>query len=267
MDSAMKRVLHALPTPVTRKLRFIRDQLAIRTFRSRVAEHSYGGIHLSVQLADSMSARWYDHDWPELPEIKFLKTKRLREGAIVFDLGAHQAVVALTLAKIVGPLGWVLAVEGSQRNFELAMVNKRLNKVDNLEMLHAVVDSGGGSPVSFSDEINGSVCASGSPMASCSIDALALEHGIPDVVMVDVEGYECCVLAGATQTLMADADWCIEVHAGCGLETFGGSADEVVQTFRNGGYSLYYYVDERDWVRALSSEVPDGRFFLIATRN
>ena len=147
------------------------------------------------------------------------------------------------------------------------MVNKRLNKADNLVMLHAVVDSGSGFLVSFSDEINGSVCASGSPVVSCSIDALVLEYGIPDVVMVDVEGYECCVLAGATQTLMAGADWCIEVHAGCGLETFGGSVHQVVQTFRNGGYSLYCYVDERDEVRALSSEVPHGRFFLIATRN
>ena len=60
-----------------------------------------------------MGAGWYDHDWPELPEIALLKQHGLRPGARVFDIGAHQGVVALMLSKTVGPEGFVLAVEAS----------------------------------------------------------------------------------------------------------------------------------------------------------
>jgi|SRR5580658_4266134 FkbM family methyltransferase len=265
MNLMIKKMLHGLPAPVLGKLRFVRDQLAIRSFRPKIVEHSYGGIHLRVRLADSMSARWYDSDSPELPEITFLKRRKLKSGSLVFDLGAHQGVVALRFASIVGPSGRVVAVEGGRRNFDLAMENKHLNKAENLCMLHAVVASESGIPVSFSDEINGCVNSSGTPVISRSIDALTSEYGTPEVVILDLEGYECRALAGATQTLKAGADWCVEVHAGCGLESFGGSAEQVVQVFQDCGYDLYCYAGERDEVHAMST-IPQGRFFLIATQ-
>jgi FkbM family methyltransferase len=266
MNPVLKKALRRLPTPISSKLRFLRDQIAIRTFRPKIVEHNYGGIPLVVSLADSMSAQWYDHDWAELPEIKFLKTVRPWEGARIFDLGAHQGVVALTLARTVGSSGQVIAVEGGRRNFELASENKRLNEADNLIVLHSVVDSTDGSSVSFSSEINGSVSASGSPVTSRSIDALTSQYGAPDLVMLDIEGYECHALAGATETLKTCANWCIEVHAGCGLESFGGSAEQVVQIFKDGGYNLYCYAEDETEVHSLSA-IPPGRFFLIATRN
>lgn len=266
MDSMMKKALRGLPAPVSRQLRSFRDRLAIKTFRPRVVEHNYGGFQLTVSLADSMSAHWYDHDWVELPEFKFFKTRRPWEGALVFDLGAHQGVVALQLARMAGSSGRVVAVEGGRRNFELAIENKRLNRADNLTVLHAVVDSTSGSPVLFGDQINGAVSVSGNPVTSCSIDSLASQYGVPDLIMLDIEGYECRALAGAQEALNAVANWCIEVHAGCGLESFGGSAEQLIQIFRDRGYSLYCFVDERDEVHALT-EIPQGRFFLIATQN
>ena len=266
MNAAMKKILRGLPPPLLGKLRLVRDQLAIHSFRPKIVEHSYGGIPIRVNLADSMSARWYDHDSPELPEITFLKSRRLKSGSLVFDLGAHQGVVALRFANIVGPSGRVVAVEGGRRNFDLAIENKRLNKAENLSVLHAVVAAESGVPMSFSSDINGCVSSSGTTVISRSIDALAAEYGTPDVVILDLEGYECRGLAGATRTLKAGADWCVEVHAGCGLESFGGSAEQVVQLFRDGGYDLYCYADERESVHAMST-IPQGRFFLIATRN
>lgn len=213
-----------------------------------------------------MSARWYDQDREELPEIEFLKTVRVWEGARIFDLGAHQGVVALRLARTLGSSGQVIAVESGRRNFELAMENKRLNEAGNLTLLHAVVDAIDGNSVLFSSEINGSVSASGNPVASRSIDSLALQYGVPDLVMLDIEGYECRALAGAAETLETCANWCIEVHAGCGLESFGGSAEQVVQIFTDHGYSLHCYAEDEDKVHSLSF-IPRGRFFLIATRN
>jgi hypothetical protein len=78
--------------------RVLRIKYAIRIFRRRAVTHVYHGSPLTVRLADPLAKGWYDHDWPELAEITLLRKGRLHEGARVFDLGAHQGVVALVLA-------------------------------------------------------------------------------------------------------------------------------------------------------------------------
>ncbi len=57
---------------------------------------------MTVSLEDGLAQGWYDYDWPEVPEITLLGKNSLKPGAKVFDIGAHQGVVALMLAKIVG---------------------------------------------------------------------------------------------------------------------------------------------------------------------
>ena len=58
--------------------------------------------------------------------------------------------------------------------------------------------------------------------------AHAFAYAGHDVVLVDVEGFECRVLAGAAATLAGEADWAVEVHVGCGLEAAGGSVERVL---------------------------------------
>lgn len=47
-----------------------------------------------------MARSWYGTDWEQLPELELLAQGQLRQGALVFDLGAHQATVASVLAKV-----------------------------------------------------------------------------------------------------------------------------------------------------------------------
>ena len=260
-------ILRRLPSPMLSGLRSVRDQIAVRTFEPTIVEHVYGGIGLRVRIDDKISARWYDRDFDELPEITFLKQKRLKKGALVFDLGAHHGVIALLLARIVGDSGRVIAIEAGQHNFDVAKENKNLNAVQNLSIIRAAVAERGGVAISFSGGINGSISASGESVGAKSIDGLASEYGKPDVVMLDIEGYELRALEGAKETLDANVDWYVEVHAGCGLESFGGSAAEVVQVFRGHGYDLYCQTDEhyRDQFRPMST-LPKGRFFMIAVK-
>lgn len=267
IESMFRGLLRGLPSPMLRGLRSVRDQVAIRTFEPKLVKHTYGGIVLRVRIADKISARWYDRDFDELPEISFLKQKRLKRGALVFDLGAHHGVIALLLARIVGDTGRVVALEAGEHNFEVANENKELNAAQNLSIIRAAVAEKDDVMMSFTGGINGSVSVSGESVRSKSIDALASEYGKPDVIMLDIEGYESRALEGAKETLSSDVDWYVEVHSGCGLESFGGSPSEVVQVFRDHGYKLYCQIDEhyRDQFRPMT-RLPEERFFMIAAK-
>jgi hypothetical protein len=102
-------------------------------------------------------------------------------------------------------------------------------------------------------------------VTSVTIDDLTRGYGVPDVVFVDVEGYECEVLAGASETFRAAPDWFVEVHVGVGLERLGGSADAVLQFFAEDTYELFVGLKElKRFQRGM--ELPRERFFLIALR-
>jgi FkbM family methyltransferase len=267
LQNMIKDSLRALPGPVLTSLRSIRDQVAIRSFTPTIVDHLYCGVRLRVRIADKISAHWYDRDMPELPEITFLKRQKLKQGAVVFDIGAHQGVIALALAKTVGDTGRVVAIEASGYNIDIARENKKLNGSSNLSLVPAAIAQQGGAMTRFSGCINGSVSIAGKLVCTKSVDDLTGEFGTPDVVLLDVEGYELRALDGAEETLKADANWYVEVHAGCGLERFGGSAEAVVDKFRDRGYSLYCQTDEhyRDYFRPMVT-TPSRRFFMIAIR-
>ncbi len=194
-------------------------------------------------LADPVGERWYDHDWDdEIVEFTFLTDYRLKPGARVFNLGAHQGIVAMILARLVGPEGAVLAVEANPHNAKVAETNRSLNELSQMKVVHAAVGETAGS-VTFNELLNGKVDDSRSHGAirvrSVTLDDLAAEYGTPQVVLLDVEGFECHALRGAKKLLSAPADWCIEVHAGAGLEDYGSSVDQVISHFPTSDFELF----------------------------
>jgi FkbM family methyltransferase len=153
---------------------------------------------------------------PEPQEITALRPW-LKPGSVVFDLGAHQAVVALMLADIVGPNGRVVAVEAYAHNADVARRNCALNNADNVEVVHAAVAASSG-VAWFTEGFNGHVEESPSHVGkSCvpalTIDELADQCGAPDALLIDVEGQELRALQGAGRTLASDAAFVVEVHS------------------------------------------------------
>ena len=240
----------------------------------RKARHTYGGFPLEILLNDELGARWYDHDLPELPEIALLKQHQLQPGACVFNLGAHQGVVALMLANAVGPRGKVVAVEAIPYNVRIAEVNRALNHAMHVKTIHvAVADRCG--VLAFDEGLvgqvhDGSALRSKVEVPARTIDDLAREFGRPDVLFIDVEGYECHALRGAEQTLRSRPDCFIEVHVGTGLEKFGGSVGEILSFFPRHCYDLFQAVEEQNAGRfeafQLESSMLKGRFYLVAIR-
>jgi FkbM family methyltransferase len=232
-----------LPPRVYRALRRRRVGVLIERFEPRVVTHRYGSVELRLLLADPLAERWYDLDWPPLPELAILRDHGLRPGARVFDIGAHQGLIALVLAHEVGPEGEVVAVEPSAHNIGVAERNRELNGAQTITFVRAAVSDGSAATVAFMDDLNGYVVPEGGSgleeATAVTIDELAARYGAPDVVAVDVEGYEERALAGASATLAAGrASFYVEVHAGCGLERAGGSVRGVLSAFDRERYAL-----------------------------
>jgi FkbM family methyltransferase len=265
----MKEVIKSVvPKPLWNRLRMLRMRYTRASFRRRRVRHHYGGYELEIELIDPMGAGWYDHDHPELPEIALLKQHGLRRGARVFDIGAHQCVVALVLAKTVGPTGFVLAVEASPENCEAGEQNRKLNGLDNCRVLHAAGAAQSGTLI-FNRGTNGQVDdGSGEwgqiQVEAYSVDDLADRFGAPDVLFIDVEGFECELLRGARKTLAGRPNCFVEVHVNAGLEKFGGSVSEVLSLFPT-GYEFFAAVPDSSFAPLeRNSAMLLDRFFLVA---
>jgi FkbM family methyltransferase len=249
-DPFLKRSLRsALPSSVWNALGRLRLRWTLATFRRRIVQHHYAGVPLRVDISDPVAAGWYDRDWREPPAIELLRQHRLREGAVVFDIGAHQGIIALILARSVGPSGRVVALEAMPFNAAAAARNRELNEAPQLTIVQAAAAESPGL-VHFSPRLNsrmdsGPASVGNLTVKAVTIDHLALEHGTPDILYIDVEGFECHVLRGASRTLASRPDCIIEVHAGCGLERSGGSLDELLRFFPEDDYALWMMADEK----------------------
>jgi FkbM family methyltransferase len=232
--------------------------------------HNYGGFNLGVHLSDPIAEEWYDRDWIECPEIAFLRKHRLKPGCKVFDIGAHQCVVALMLARIVGLAGFVLAVEANPHNADVGEKNKEINKTQQLHVLHAAIAAKADKLI-ISELLNSAVDDGTSGLgrievSALSIDDLTRSYGTPDVLFIDVEGFEHEAMKGAKETLKARPDCFVEVHTQGGLEEYGGSVDSVISFFPESDYRLFMASeDQREFVSfARNSPLAKKRFFLIA---
>jgi FkbM family methyltransferase len=256
------------PNFIWEKLRQQKISRSVNQYQRRVVERNYCGHQLKVLIADGLGEGWYDKDWEPLEELELLASGKLRPGATVFDLGAHQGVVAMLMAKAVGPTGRVIAIEGMKHNCDVANENLRLNGIANVTVHHAVIANKDGQ-IRFFDGLNGSVASEGvgQMVEAITIDSLAKKYGEPDVVFIDIEGFELKALEGATQCLFSDADWFVEVHVGCGLEKYGGSVQGIFKYLGGQRYERFIWnlnTNQKPQPLTANSLVFDNRFAIVA---
>jgi FkbM family methyltransferase len=266
VPSPGKRIARRLlPHSLYRRYRRRKVAALIAQYPARVVSHDYAGRRLQIELADPLAEGWYDRDWSEPTAISFLRGRGvLTEGATVLDVGAHQAVIALMLAGVVGPDGHVVAVEAEPHNARIAERNRELNGAENLTVIHAAGGAAAG-VLSFAEGLNGQIDESTSSgnveVQAVTVDELVARFGPPSLVMIDVEGYEGEVLRGAGSVLGdGSTAFLVEVHEE--IADFGSSADEILALFAD--YERFVAVEDDDPLRALEDERPAGRFFLVA---
>jgi FkbM family methyltransferase len=228
-----------LPAPVIRRIRSWKYRTKQARFSKRTTQRRYGDIKPLIELVDTKGQAWYDYDRSFEPELEILRCHQLRPGARVFDLGAHQGVVALALAHFVGVAGRVIAVEAMRFDAEAAQRNQEINELVQLTIVNAAVAAECGTldfvysgRVAWGDLSHPTVQAK-----ATRIDDLALEYGMPAVLFMDVDGFEVEALFGAQAVLESRPDCYVEVHSEL-LLRYGQQAADVLAFFPEDSYDL-----------------------------
>src|SRR5262245_6199419 len=184
------------------------------------------GIGLSYILAvDAATPRFF--------------TDVVERGATIFDVGANKGQMALLFAALVGETGLVVALEPAAPEFSSLKRNIQLNRLRNVEALPVAAAERDGEAVFLytpSAPTQGKLSnvepsyslpqAKPSSVLTRSLDGLVLQHGVPDVVKIDVEGAAASVLRGARHLIGHHGPrFYLELH---GPEEQAGVRDELV---------------------------------------
>lgn len=258
-----------LPQPIVDVLRMMKYRMDLATFPRRVVSHRYGSHNLHMNIYDRVAGEWYDKDWTLPPEIEFFSHDQIPRNGQVFDLGAHQCLIAMLLARDLVPDGSVVAVEANQHNAAIAKSNVEINSADNVEVVHALIAKTSGkahADFSFNSRAKQGVDA----LVSEAIDALSIDElselkGWPDLVYLDIEGFEIEALKGARQTLSRWCHWFIELHGDETLSRYGARNADVLKFFEVQDFARYVCLQTETTFRLVteSEPVPAERCFLI----
>jgi FkbM family methyltransferase len=248
--------------------------LLFKLFRVKfIVRNNYSGFELKVQIVDPISYEWYNKRWAKLPEIEFIH-RHTREVKLVFDLGAHHGVIAMILSKTF-PDSKVVSVEAIPNNHNQCLINYKLNGLDNIISLNNAI-SDVNSIITFENTSNGVLNQKGSSniinISTLKIEDLILNFGVPDVIFIDIEGFEQKALDGILNTdSILNTVFFIEVHINCGLEENGGDLKSIISFFQEHDSHNLFYLKEGDfYVQKISNEsvsVIADRFYLIALPN
>lgn len=189
----------------------------------------------------------------------------LEPGAFYVDVGANTGVHALFVASLIGERGKVLAVEPHPRVRSLLHDNFEINGLlDRIEILPVALGDESREDIEF-EYFDKHPAMSGikvSPLALERFNAsatkirvacetldgvLSAENRLPDVVKIDVEGFETLVLKGAERTISANPDitFLIEHQSPLAASVLPGNPSaDLFEFFTSRGFTIIRFRDD-----------------------
>jgi FkbM family methyltransferase len=136
--------------------------------------------------------------------------KEIKEGDVIVDIGANIGYYALLEARLVGEKGVVYAIEPVPENVELLEKNIRLNNYSNIKVFQLAAGNRIGTARMYISEqcnLSSMTNIAGKPVKRIeeveitTLDEFLRDKPYPDMIRMDVEGYECEVVEGMKETL------------------------------------------------------------------
>lgn len=176
----------------------------------------------------------------------------LTKGNIVLDIGANIGYYVLMESALVGNSGKVYAVEPVLSNITILKRNIKLNECENVEIFRlAMGDENKKSRIYISSRCNCSAmrkdAVGGRIMREenvkvVTVDSFLKNRDTPDLIRMDVEGYEYNIMKGMKETLKKDVKILMEVH---GDLLTGRRTEEIFKTLKENGFKIQFAVRDR----------------------
>jgi FkbM family methyltransferase len=177
--------------------------------------------------------------------------RSLEPGDVFVDVGANFGYFSLLAARAVGPGGSVVAVEASAATSGRLEENLRLNRADNVRVVHAAAAAREGSIAFYRAPWNDAESTT-VPTERHELEAEVRAAPLPRllgeeelrrarIIKIDVEGGELGVLAGlapAADRLRPDAEIVVEAHADQ-LAAQGSSARDLIALLGSAGFQAF----------------------------
>ena len=179
----------------------------------------------------------------------------LKPGDVFVDVGANIGLYTVIGARAVGARGHVYSFEPTSKTFNRLVANVKLNQFTNVTYSKvALSDNRSKAELHVSLERWDAWNTLGKPTGTDGSgfgieevnmipwDVFASEHGISKVnfMKIDVEGWECKVLKGASKMLIqADAPTLLVEFNDEALLAAGASSSELYDLLTSFGYSIY----------------------------
>jgi FkbM family methyltransferase len=202
-----RQIIHVLghDSWVVRRLRSVHDSVLEMTYGRRGMEQSVNG----VQLRFLPRYRWYFTSTYDTPVANYFR-ERIRPGAICLSVGANLGIYPLQFANWSAPNGVVYAFEPNPQTAAALRKHVALNRLtDRVHVMEQAIADRSGEATFYQSEVNGmSRLGEENPLLAGQTTAItvgvdSLDHfcdtqGIrPNVLMIDIEGFEIQALAGA----------------------------------------------------------------------
>lgn len=229
-------------------------------FKPKVIDKTVEGVSFKFFVSSPISAAWYgDTGSDSSIEMRFVRDRMLRSGAKIIECGAHHGYNTIVLSCWVGNAGCVYACEPMPDNVQVIERNLALNEIENVRVVRQALGSSSGS-VSFRTQTNsapiGNRSETGISVEMTTIDELSEALGIvPDLIKVDVEGYEIDVLEGASRVLLQRPALVVEIHPHQ-MVNFGRVVDQLWRLIDHSAYELWYQPDNSAEVQRISGPIP-----------
>jgi len=259
------------PEPVTRLMRSILRWKRSAPFRPYNVTKTVLGESFPFCIGDETGETWYGPQKdPVYQELAFIRDRMLAPRDLVFDVGSHHGLHTICMAR---HSARVVAIEPNPHNVTILQKNVVLNALQNVVLRQAAVGDSQGTIDLLEDSTEGGVSYEhGTDNQATivselvSLDQIAHEYGFPQLLKIDVEGFEDRALKGATQILQRRPKIAIEVHTEW-VSRYGSSVAEVIALLNLKDYRVWilpYTAEEvLAWDGRDFSEYPPPKFMLF----